>query len=158
MNPRRNSAIDRSELARKSGPLGERIIDAIHKKMAGADDPFAGIPPIPRVAAPRKKRAKRDRETPVLHACLKWLHDRGIFCWRNNTGTAWIGEQPVSFGYPGSGDILGVLPGGRFLSVECKSPTGTQSGKQKEFEAKVAANGGVYILARSVEDLERWLR
>lgn len=77
--------------------------------------------------------------------------------WRNNSGTLWANGQPVSFGYPGSPDIVGLLPDGRFLGVECKSKTGRQSSKQKTFEAKVKANSGVYILARSVRDLEEVL-
>jgi hypothetical protein len=59
----------------------------------------------------------------------------------------------VSFGYPGSADILGILPGGRFLAVECKSATGKQSEKQKKFQEKIEANGGVYLLVRSEEEL-----
>jgi hypothetical protein len=156
---RRNHAIDRSKLAHKAKPLGELIIEAMHKKMDGVDNPLAGtIPPVPTVKRPRRRRAKAEREAPVVHDCLKWLHDRGIFAWRQNSGTAWIGGQPVTFGYPGAGDITGILPDGRRLEIECKSPTGTQSPKQKEFEAKVVASRGVYILVRSVEDLERWLR
>jgi len=156
---RRNHAIDRSKLARKAKPLGELIIDAMHKKMDGVDNPLAGaLPPVPHVAGKRKRRAKAEREAPVLHDCLKWLHDRGIFAWRNNTGTAWIGDQPVTFGYPGSADITGILPDGRRLEVECKSPTGTQSAKQKEFEAKIRKNSGIYLLVRSVQELEEaWL-
>ena len=156
---RRNHAIDRSKLARKAKPLGDLIIEAMHKKMDGVDNPLANtLPPVPRVARKRRRRAKTDREAPVLHDCLKWLRSRGVFCWRNNTGTAWIGEQPVTFGYPGSGDILGLTPRGQFFAVECKSSTGTQSPKQKEFEAKVRANSGIYILAHSVRELEEaWL-
>jgi hypothetical protein len=151
---RRNHAIDRSKLAHKAKPLGDLIIEAMHKKMDGMEDVLAStLPPIPVVKRKRKRRAKADREAPVVHDCLKWLHDHGVFCWRNNTGTAWIGTQPVVFGYPGSGDIIGLTPRGQFFVVECKSPTGTQSPKQKEFEAKVRANSGIYILVRSVEEL-----
>ena len=158
---RRNHAIDRSKLARKAKPLGDLIVDIMHRKLSGVemDDALAGTtPPVPKVSSRRKRKPKTEREAPVVRDCLKWLHARGIFAWRNNTGTAWIGEQPVTFGYPGSGDILGILPDGRLLAVECKSPTGTQSAKQKEFQAKIEANHGVYILARNVGELERWLK
>jgi hypothetical protein len=126
--------------------------------MGDVSDPLARvIPPVPKTPRPRKQQTKAEREAPVLHDCLKWLHERGIYCWRNNSGTLWANGQPVTFGYPGSADILGVLPDGRFLAVECKSPTGKQSDKQKAFEAKIVANHGVYILARSVEDLKNGL-
>jgi hypothetical protein len=105
----------------------------------------------------RDKRPRTDREATVLHDCLRYLKKRGIFAYRQNTGTLWTNGQPVSFGYPGSADITGILPDGRRLEVECKSATGKQSSKQKQFEEKIRASGGVYILTRSVEDLERGL-
>ena len=103
---------------------------------------------------PKKRRVPASREAPVLHTCLAWLHTRGILAYRQNTGTAWINGQPVSFGYPGAGDITGILPDGRRLEVECKSLTGKQSEKQKKFQAKIKSNGGVYLLVRSQRDLE----
>jgi hypothetical protein len=94
------------------------------------------------------------REAPILHACLAWLHQQGVFAWRNNSGTLWTNGQPVSFGYPGSADIIGVLSTGQFLAVECKSPTGKQSEKQAKFQAKIEQNKGVYLLVRNVEELQ----
>lgn len=162
---RRNYARERSELHRKVRPLGQFIADAARAKVSG-------VPPIPRVlpaatsngAQPsvqqntagqslRAKVCRSTREAPVLHACLRWLHQQGIFAWRQNTGTAWLGDQPVSFGYPGAGDITGILPDGRRLEVECKSTTGKQSEKQAKFQAKIEQNRGVYLLVRSEEEL-----
>lgn len=60
----------------------------------------------------------------------------------------------MSFGYPGAGDITGILPDGRRLEIECKSPTGKQSEKQRKFQEKIEQNGGVYLLVRSERDLE----
>lgn len=157
---RTNHAITRSQIARKARPLGEFIANQIHAK-AGSP------PPVPRVGASRsvpvvcqtgeQRRSDREagqtREAPVLHDCLRWLHQRGVFAWRQNTGTAWIGNQPVSFGYPGAADITGILPDGRRLEIECKSATGKQSDKQKKFQQRVEESGGVYLLVRSVEEL-----
>jgi len=148
-------AVDRSKLAKAAKPLGSLIAATARARRTGVS-----VPPVPTVSAPtprtrkRKRAAKEDRESTVLHDCLKLLHKKGIYSWRNNSGTLWSGGQPVSFGYPGSADIIGLLSGGRFLAVECKSATGRQSAKQKKFQAKIEANGGLYLLVRSAEELE----
>lgn len=143
-------ARQKADVAKKAGPLGELI---------SRGRAFAGqIPPPPVVSTPTKRRrqsAKNDLEAPVLHDCLKWLHDRGIFAYRQNTGTIRVNGRPISFGFPGAADITGILPDGRRLEVECKSLAGKQTEKQKRFQAKIEASNGVYILARNVQDLER---
>jgi hypothetical protein len=78
----------------------------------------------------------------------------GLRVWRNNSG-ALIDERGklVRFGLQGSADILGIIaPSGRFLGIEVKSATGRQTPQQKNFQSMVESMGGVYILARSVEE------
>jgi hypothetical protein len=156
-----NFARKHSEISRKAAPLGRFIVEKLHQQVSGPPRVPPGIPGIPQVryrtgAEPRPDKSvpgSNTREAPVLRGCLRWLHARGVFAWRNNTGTTWINGQPVSFGYPGSADILGIAPDGRFLAIECKSATGKQSEKQRAFQAKIEANHGVYLLVRSVEEL-----
>ena len=148
-------AIDRSKLARDAKGIGELIIGTARAKRLGVE---TVPPPPPAVPATKPKRKASSKEAGVLRGCLKQLHSLGLFTWRNNSGTLWAGGQPVSFGFPGSPDIIGILPDGRFLGVECKSPTGRQSMKQKAFEQRVAASGGVYILAHSVDEMIRRLK
>jgi hypothetical protein len=94
-------------------------------------------------------------ENSVKGSCLDYLAIRGIFAWPNNTGAVQVdGKRFVRFGRKGSPDILGILPGGRILCVECKSKRGRQTAEQKDFEAEVTRRGGVYVLARGFEDLE----
>jgi len=170
----RNHAIERGQLARKAKPLGTFIIQQMHAKIPR----LPSIPPrVPVVPAGDGVQSRRQpsispnlgnghkattgpsREAPVLHACLKWLHAHGIFAWRNNSGTLWTDGQPISFGYPGSADITGILPDGRRLEVETKSSTGKQSAKQKHFQAQIEKNHGVYLLVRSKQDLEaQWAK
>jgi hypothetical protein len=69
---------------------------------------------------------KAPRETELVRQCLALLGLRGVFAWRNNSG-AFVRDQGEARRYfragaVGSPDILGVLPGGRFLGVECKRP------------------------------------
>lgn len=107
-------------------------------------------------------------ESAILKQCLQWLAWNGVFCWRNNTTahshdyTRKDGSRGKSFirtGKPGSGDIIGMLPrNGRFLAIECKSAKGTASELQNRFRGDVVKNGGVYVLARGIDDLEKELR
>jgi len=55
--------------------------------------------------------------------------------------------------YPGIADLYAVK-GGRSIWVEVKTPAGRQSEVQREFQRQVEEHGGVYVLARSVEDVE----
>jgi hypothetical protein len=94
-------------------------------------------------------------ESEVLRACLDYLAARGIFAWRNNTGGARVeGNRFIRFGVKGSPDILGVMPDGRILCVECKSAKGRLTREQREFGEAVLRRGGVYVVARGVEDLQ----
>lgn len=99
--------------------------------------------------------------------------------WRNNTGQAWQGKRqnlrvgemvrviqgmvvlgearPITFGLPGSGDILGASAG-RPLSIEVKDATGRQSDIQKRFEVAWVRAGGIYLLVRSPEEAVEALR
>jgi hypothetical protein len=63
----------------------------------------------------------------------------------------------------GSADLIGLRayragdPAGQFVAIEVKAHTGRQSPEQFAFQVMVETLGGVYILARSVEDVEEAL-
>ena len=60
----------------------------------------------------------------------------------------------VKFGLQGSADIIGLMkPHGRFLAIEVKTEKGRQSESQKRFQRMIEDMGGLYILARSPEDV-----
>lgn len=79
---------------------------------------------------------------------------RDLRIWRNNSGVAvnQATNQGVRFGVKGQADLSGLLQGGRRLEIEVKSATGRQTPEQKDFQAMIERFGGVYILARTVED------
>lgn len=57
----------------------------------------------------------------------------------------------------GTPDILGIwltVP----LGIEVKQMEGVQSMEQKDFEKNWVRNGGIYILAKSIEDVEEGLK
>jgi hypothetical protein len=102
-------------------------------------------------------------EGAVVKACLEYLELRGVYAYRQNTGAAEYQDKAgkkrfVRYGKPGVSDIIGVLPGGRFLAVECKAPGGRLSENQIEFLNDIERMGGLAVVAKSVDDLERSLR
>jgi hypothetical protein len=95
-----------------------------------------------------------------LNGCLRYLEARGIYHWRNSTGAVRIGPgRFMHFGKKGSSDILGILPGGRLLCVECKAPEGGRlSPEQKQFLAEVREAGALALVVRGWTELDQALR
>jgi nicotinamide mononucleotide adenylyltransferase len=54
----------------------------------------------------------------------------------------------------GTPDLLGVWDG-KALAIEVKKTKGQQSYEQKMFQRAWESRGGIYVLARSVEDVTR---
>lgn len=74
--------------------------------------------------------------------------------WRQNTGAALTKNGMVRFGVPGQADITGLLiPSGRRIEIEVKDAKGRQRESQIKFQAMIEKSGGIYILARSVDDV-----
>lgn len=102
-------------------------------------------------------------ETDLVKTCLQYLEIKNIYSWRNNVGAAKAQNKPggkvrfIRYGLKGSGDILGILPDGRFLAVECKMPGKYPTKDQRAFMARITANKGVALLVRGIDDLIRGL-
>lgn len=102
------------------------------------------------------------KEKAVQNAILREFGTRrDMRLWRANVGVARIGGprsaggRIVRFGIPGQADLTGILPGGVRLEIEVKGPTGRQSEDQRNFQRMIERFGGVYVLARSVDDVWR---
>lgn len=95
-------------------------------------------------------------ESFVVKGCLDYLRARGHLVARINNGAfetkrgGWVRCTDI----PGITDIMGATREGRALAVECKSLKGKLSKSQEIFRAAWIARGGVYVLAKSIEDLE----
>lgn len=99
-----------------------------------------------------------DSANALVTGCLTLLELNGVFCWRTNNAPSPVtrGGQVVAFrkvGMKGVADILGVLPGGRLIAVECKYGSGRLSPEQKLFRDRVTKQGGLFVEARSVADV-----
>jgi hypothetical protein len=64
----------------------------------------------------------------------------------------------VKYGKPGASDIVGVMPGGRFIAVECKAPGGRLSELQQQFLKDIERMGGLAVVAKSAEDIARAIK
>lgn len=98
-------------------------------------------------------------EKQIENQILFWLRAQGIYSWKNQSVGIFDAKKQVfrksknPWHINGVADILGVIEG-RFLSIEVKSKKGVHSDSQKTFAENVGKNGGIYILARSVEDVQ----
>ncbi len=94
-------------------------------------------------------------EKATQAAILDYLALKRIFHWRNNTGTF----KPESggfyrFGTPGSPDIFVVLPpAGQLMGIEVKDVKGRLNENQVSFKERLEAAGGIYLLARTLDDV-----
>lgn len=99
-------------------------------------------------------RRRSDEEKRTQNDILREFGSRTDMClWRQNAGVASFNGRRVQFGVPGQADLSGILPDGRRLEVEVKSTFGRQRVKQQAFERMIRRLNGVYILARSIEDV-----
>jgi hypothetical protein len=101
-------------------------------------------------------------ENKIQLEIIKWLKAHDVFCWRNNGMGVFdpkIGTYRSNpYSMRGVGDIIGVLPDGRFLSCEVKTPKGKPSADQVLFIKRCSRLNGVCFVARSIKDTEKALR
>lgn len=98
------------------------------------------------------------KESDLVKMCLDYLRMRKIFCYRNNTGGMKTERGGfIRFGAVGSPDIVMVI-NGKYIALEIKTEKGQQSEGQKQFQQELEKAGGIYLLVRSLEQLEYDLR
>jgi hypothetical protein len=91
-----------------------------------------------------KKRTQP--ETPIRKAVKQYLQLRGWFVFTVLQGLG---------AYPGISDLI-AIKNGVTAFIEIKTPTGTQSEKQEDFQRDVEEHGGVYKVLRSLEEAIEW--
>lgn len=95
----------------------------------------------------------------LVNACLTVLAAYRVFAWKNATGAVVTEKRFRRYGKVGSGDIFAILPGGMFLSIECKVGRDDLSDDQIQFASDVQCAGGMAFVARdTVDDLAAFLK
>lgn len=107
------------------------------------------------------------KESQIQARIMLALSEAGCIVWRCETAGAWVGRlihqqgdtvtlamaRMIQAGLTkGGADIIGIAPGGRFIAVEVKTPTGRIRPEQNLFLQRVREAGGIAGIARSVED------
>ncbi len=109
---------------------------------------------------PRKKRTKGP-EAQLQATIREYLRAKRCLPVRINSGgvvAAYQGrERFIRFNdQPGVSDLLVCCPpDGRFVAIEGKSPNGKLTETQEDFLQRVEAAGGIAVVARSLEDVEK---
>ena len=80
-----------------------------------------------------------------------------IFMFRINVGVFRPIDGPsqrvIRSAPEGTPDLMGVLAPGRAFAIEVKAPRGKQQDAQKNWQDAWEKRGGIYVLARSLEDV-----
>ena len=104
------------------------------------------------------------KEREIEYSILDWLNFNGVFAWKVNVkgyfdqNKGFYRRSNNVFDLRGQPDITGVLPDGRALFVEVKTDRGKLSDDQVWFGQKLQESGCVYIVARSIEDVEQKIK
>lgn len=92
-------------------------------------------------------------EKKLQNVIIDLLNINGVgFFWQNDSFGIKGRKRENRYRPNGVPDILGIVDG-RFIAVEVKGPRGRLSDSQIKFKNAFQANGGVYILARSISDV-----
>ena|SRR3990167_8183091 len=99
-----------------------------------------------------------EKESDIQYTILEYLRMKKVFCYKsNNVG---IFNKKTGSYIPstvkGLPDIICVIDG-KYIGIEVKSKIGKQSEDQKNFQKNLIKAGGMYILAKSVEDIMTWI-
>jgi len=63
-------------------------------------------------------------------------------------------QKGIKYGIPGESDLQGIIaPHGKILAIECKTGLGKLNQDQIRFRDMIIKFGGIYIEARSVEQI-----
>lgn len=96
-------------------------------------------------------------EKIIQSQIMTLLTIKGYFCWRQNSGAFQRDNHFYVMTIKGAPDIIGITPSGQFFGIEVKTRLGKQNPNQIEFQRQCELNNGLYILARSVEDVVKGL-
>lgn len=103
------------------------------------------------------------REMGIKRVICSWLTLKGAFIFTHDSVGIWDPTRKVyrtnkdPYRLKGVADVLGIWAG-KFLAIEVKVKGNYPTPEQKEFLANVNRLGGIGMIARSIEDVERELK
>ena len=98
---------------------------------------------------------KHEKEADIQRGCLDLLRLKGYFCMKINTTGIYVKARDTYIKNPnvGCADILAFKKDKPNLAVEVKTKKGVQSDSQVGWQKEWERSGGVYVLARSLDDV-----
>ena len=85
-------------------------------------------------------------ESAIKRDIKRWLTSRGYYWSSLDAGT--VGHRM------GDPDLVACI-GGKYVAIEVKTPVGRLSPRQREVREMVLNSGGIFCVARSVEDVRQ---
>lgn len=92
----------------------------------------------------KAKRLRTATETEIQASVRDWLRYHGWFVIRHQQGLGC---------HRGLSDLTAIR-GGRTVYIEVKKRSGKLSAAQETFQAAIESHGGMYIVARCIEDVQ----
>ena len=108
-----------------------------------------------------QKEKSPTKESLLINEVLVLLKSLGAFAWRNNNIPVYdcFSSAYRRFsGVKGVSDIIAVFPHGKVVFIEVKTVHQNQSIEQFEFQKEIENRGGNYVIVRSTQDLNDYLK
>lgn len=101
-------------------------------------------------------------EKQIENQILNWLEWKNIYAWKTKTTGTFDRRRGCFISTSrlyrkGVADVIGILPMGRLFAIEVKSQKGRLQENQKTFLGEIEKRGGLALVARSLEDVEKGL-
>jgi len=107
---------------------------------------------------PKKARMKPPKEKEIQSAILSYLRLKKCVAVKVGSGAFKIGDRFIKMGAIGVSDIIACCPPhGRYLAIEVKKQGRYPTPEQRVFLESIHKAGGIGIVARSIDDVEKAL-
>lgn len=91
----------------------------------------------------------------LLNRVKLFVSEYGRIWSQDTPGLAYTRDgTPFKSGVKGASDLIGLLrPNGQLIAVEIKTGTGHLTKEQRAFGKMIESQGGIFVCARSVDDV-----
>ena len=103
---------------------------------------------------------KEPTEKEIENSILAYLQTQKGFFWKNQSVGVWDNVKKTyrkpnnRFHINGVADVLGCLPGGKFIALEVKTKKGRATQNQKDFLQRISMLGGKAAIVKSIDDVK----